>query len=385
MTRACQTVTLPKKPKYTALGVKNLDTFFCAPHLSAFELAFPSAEKIALFGIYGDNDRPKRALLNTLAVQARERHLPCVRLLDAHSADKIAAVYLPLQRRMAADAVYFSAIFEKYAKNICFSLHTDDFTDAAFAARRHAECDALAGVQNAALMHAGSLMNNAAVQKKNIAAALALCCDKAKLLHTVFRLTERYLTPKEDTATHGKILCRRTVSGLTEWGVHTIYTPFAAPNQKTVLLSDPLGGFAPALLHGFAAACTACGYNVRLYPCALTGVTEHLTVPVLSLSLFTENGAHPFPFAPNVQLSAARFLTPSARKAKIPMLRQRAETVDALLSEAAFSLYEAAEARRAREQIFECCTDAKRFLLAKALLISEFLDVGHYDELKKNI
>lgn len=365
--------------------MKNLDTFFCAPHFSAFELAFPSAEKIALFGIYGDNDRPKRALLNTLAVQARERRLPCVRLLDAHAADKIAAVYLPMQRRMAADAVYFSAIFEKYAKNICFSLHTDDFTDADFAVRRRSECGVLTGTQNAALLHAESLINAAAVQKKNIAAALALCCDKAKLVHTVFRLAERYLASKGDAAAHGKILCRRTVSGLTEWGVHTIYTPFAAPNQKTILLSDPLGGFAPALLRGFAAACTACGYNVRLYPCALTGVTEHLTVPTLSLSLFTENSAHPFPFTPNARLSAARFLTSSAWKTKIPMLRQRAETVDALLSESAFSLYEAAEARRTREQILECCTDTKQFLLAKTLLVSKFLDVGHNDESQKNI
>lgn len=359
-----------------------MDTFFCTPSSADLTAAVPAVRQCALFSVHGNNGRAKRALLHALTVYAQNRRIPCDRILDAHNADKITAVYAPLQHVFAADGDYFSDFFKAHSENLCFSLHTNDFTDTARAAYCRAECADLQKAETQAAARADMLCKAAAQQKQRITEHLTPYCNKARLAHTVLKYSERYLPPKADRKTDGKILFRRTLSGLTEWGVHTVYSPFSAPVCTRILLCDPSGCFAPALLDGFAAACTACGYNVRLYRCALRGVTEHLTVPALSLAVCTENEAHPFPFTAQTVLHTKNFLKPDAVKLPAAQLRHCIRTADTLSEEAAFSLYEAAQARRTREKLFAGFTDNKRLLLAKNLLLQRFFSVQQNDENK---
>lgn len=352
-----------------------MDTFFCTQSSADLKAAVPAVQQCALYAVCGENARPKRALLHALAAHAHSRRMPCVRLLDTHNADKIAAVYVPLQYVFVADGDYFSDFMKEHSENLCFSLHTDDFTDTARTASRRAECAELQKAETDANVHADALCQAAAQQKQKLTDILSPYCNKARLAHTVLRYSEMYLPPKTNMNTEGKILFRRTLSGLTQWGVHTIYSPFSAPSCTRILLHDPLGCFAPALLDGFAAACTACGYNVQLYRCALRGTAEHLTVPSLSLAMCTESASHPFPFAAQTVTYANYFLKSDAEKLPAAQLWHCMQAADTLLEEGAFSLYEATCVRRTREKLLEEFTDSKRFLLAKDLLLQKVFEI----------
>lgn len=357
-----------------------MDTFFCAPSSADLKAAVPAVQQCACFSVCGSNGRAKRALLHALAAYAQNRRIPCACILDTHTTDKIAAVYAPLQHAFAADGDYFADFFKTHSENICFSLHTDDFTDTARAKLCLAKYSELQKTEAQAAAHADVLRKTAAKQKQSIAESLKPYCNKARLAHTVLKYSERYLPLKSDRKTNGKILFRRTLSGLTEWGVHTIYSPFSAPSCTRILLCDPFGCFAPTLLDGFAAACTACGYNVRLYRCGLRGVTEHVTVPALSLAVCTENETHPFPFTVQAVMHTKHFLESDVLKLPAVQLWHHMQTADTLLEESAFSLYEAAQARRARERLLADFTDSERLLLAENLLLQKFFGIQQNDE-----
>lgn len=348
-----------------------MDTFFCKPSADALKAAVPASDCFELFAICGENGRKKRDLLDTLCTEARTRRFPTVRVLDAHNADRTVAVCLPLQRKMAADGTYFSEYLQKNADRIIFSLHTDSFTDDSCAACR-ADCEALQSEATQCRARAETLLRAAARKKQAQANLLLPHCDKLRLMHAVLRLSEAYLPPKPHTKTEGKIVFHRALGALDAWGVETVYTPFAAPSCTRILLCDPFGCFAPALLDGFAAACTVCGYSVRVYRCALRGVTEYIHVPSLSLALCTENTAHPFPFPAQKIFFPESFLKKSAEEIQRTVLFRYERAVETLLEEAAFSFYEAAEAERAAETLLDACTDDTRFSLAKSLLCNRF-------------
>lgn len=360
-----------------------MDTFFCKPSANALKAALPASACFEIFAVCGENGQRKQDLLDTLCMKARSRRFPTVRVLESHGADRTAAVCLPLQRRIAVDGDYFSEYLTENSARICFSLHTDTFTDMSRAAECRADCEALQNETADCQARAEALLRTAAQQKQAQAGLLSPYCDKSRLMHAVLRLSESYLPPKPNGETEGRILFHRTLGSVTPWGVHTVYTPFVAPSCTRILLHDPFGGFAPVLLDGFAAACTVCGYRVRVYRCALRGVTEHVTVPSLSLALCTENAAHPFPFSAQRVLCAERFLKPSAEKIPRAAVLRYERTVEFLAEEASFSFYEAAEARHARETLVDTYTDETRFLLAKNLLCDRFLCVRQNDETEK--
>ncbi len=283
---------------------------------------------------------------------------------------------MPLQHVFAADGDYFSDFLKEHSENICFSLHTADFTEAEYGICRSAEYTEMQETEEKAHMRAESLCQAAARQKQKIAEMLLPGCNKARLAHAVLRFSEACLPPKGGTSAEGKILFHRMLSGCTEWGVHTVYAPFAAPSCTRILLHDPFGCFAPALLDGMTAACTACGYSVCLYRCALRSTAEHLTVPSLSLAVCTENTAHPFPFGALAVRRTEDFFNPTVGELPSVRLWHCMQTAGTLLEESAFSLYEAAQARRAQEKILEKCTDGKRFLLAQDLLFEKFFSIG---------
>lgn len=352
-----------------------MDTFFCMPSAYALEAAVPALESFEIFSVCGENGWAKQELFRMLSTEAKERRIPCVRAMDAHYAGRTVAVGLPLQRRIAVDGTYFSAYLAENAEKIRFSLHTDAFTDNLHTADC-AESNILKRIETKSYARAEVLLQSAARKKQEAAETLLPYGDKARLASTVLRWAETYLPPRTENDTAGKILFRRTLGGITEWGVHTVHAPFSSPNWTRILLCDPLGCFAPALLDGFSAACTACGYNVRLYRCALRGVTEYLTVPSLGLAVCTENTAHPFPFTAHKTVHAESFLKNSTGDIPYSALLRGLHAAEALLDEAAFSLYEAAEARRAREAILETHTDEMRFLPAKQLLHHHFFKFG---------
>lgn len=344
-----------------------MDTFFCKPSADALKAAVPASDCFEIFAICGENGRKKCDLLDTLCKEARTRRFPTVRVLDAHNADRAVAVCLPLQRKMAADGDYFSEYLAENTDRIVFSLHTDSFTAAACAACR-ADCEGLQSEAAQCRARAETLLR-AATRKKQAQANLLLPhCDKSRLMHAVLRLSEACLPPKPHTKAEGKVVFHRTLGALGAWGVETVYAPFAAPSCTRILLCDPFGCFAPALLDGFTAACTVCGYSVRAYRCALRGVTEYIHVPSLSLALCTENAAHPFPFPAQKIFFAESFLKKSAEAIPHTALLRYAQAAETLLEEAAFSFYEATEAERAAETLLDAYTDDTRFLLAKSLL-----------------
>lgn len=357
-----------------------MDTFFCTPSADALKTALPVSAHCEIFAVCGENGQRKRDLLDALCARARQGRFPTVRVLESHDADRTAAVCLPLQRRIAVDGDYFSEYTAKNAERICFSLYTDSFTDTARTAESRMECEALREEAEQCRIRAEALLRTAAQQKRAQADLLAPYFDKPRLMHAVLRLSEAYLPPHPSTKTDGRILFHRTLGGVTPWGVHTVYAPFSAPSCTRVVLCDPFGGFAPVLLDGFAAACTACGYRVRVYRCALRGVTEHLLVPSLSLALCTENAAHPCPFSAQRVLYAERFLKPSAKKLPLAAVLRCERTAEALTEEAAFSFYEAAEACRARDAILDTYTEEAKFSLAKNLLCGHFLQIRRNDE-----
>lgn len=347
-----------------------MDTFFCKPSADALKAAVPASDCFELFAICGENGRKKRELLDILCTEARARRFPTVRMLDAHNADRTVAVCLPLQRKMAADGDYFSEYLRKNEDRIIFSLHTDSFTASSCAACR-ADFEALQSEAAQCRARAETLLRAAARKKQAQASLLLPHCDKSRLMHAVLRLSEAYLPPKPHKKTEGKIVFYRTLGALGAWGVETVYVPFAAPSCTRILLCDAFGCFAPALLDGFAAACTACGYSVRVYRCALRGVTEHIHVPSLSLELCTENTAHPFPFPVQKIFFAEPFLKKSAEKIPHTALLRYERAAETLLEEAAFSFYEAAEAEHAAETLLDVYTDETRFALAKNLLCNQ--------------
>lgn len=350
--------------------MKDLDTFFCAPSAASLFTGILPKKPRSITLLTGFCASLRASALAEVCAEACKTQLPCIRLLHAHAADRPVAVFLPTQARLWADGIYFPEIAQKYAEKIHFSLNTDALAattpDEKTVAALHAHTKASEDFSQ----EAERLLCAAADLKQESMALFSPCIQKAKLLNYVFQLTERYVpsAPAKDRGT----VCRGfTCSGVTDWGVHTFCAPCTGDKTHTMVLKDNIGAVAGMLLRGLAAAFTACGQDVRLYACGLTGAPEHLHIPACSLSVFTENTAHPFPLPCNNVVSACRFTDLVAAQARLPALRFNTTEMESLLEEAAFVLYEASEAERACGRLARKAIHPERLNAFRALLLRD--------------
>lgn len=345
-----------------------MSAFFCPNNLSDFKACFPTADALEFFLVEGDYARLRSDLLSSICTALKKERIPFLHVLHAHAADRTVAVYLPTLARIAADSTYFAEIRSIYASQVQFTLHTEDFCMQAAESGIQEELSALCDLEAESFARAERLFAAAAVFKQENAELILPYQNKAKMLNYVFRFLKRRIQAEQPAEKVGQITRDCRCSALTEWGVHCCYAPFAAANLQTVVLKDMFGGAAKALLNGLIAACQACGLDAQIYRCALDSSPEHLVIPALSTAFFTENPAHIFPYHPASVLPVGRFTDLTALQHVRAELRFNTASADALLEEAAFSLYESAEALRAQDRLREQLSDPARVQAGKALL-----------------
>lgn len=354
--------------------MKDLDTFFCTGDFSDFSAAFPTADTADYFFLQGENEWAKQKLFNALCKSAASTRLPYTRVLYAHNAAKTAAVYLSQQHRFAVDADYFPSLLKRHP-------HAKRYTAPAYV-----RVSPAAGTEHAALLlralqaqtRAVTYLRTAADAQKSGAEILTRHADRARILRAVFEVTNA-AAPAAEKA-YGKILCRRKLSAVTAWGVHTVYEPFQEKDVRTAVLRDAYGGVSPLFLQGLCTACMEIGLDVQLYTDPLSGTLVHLMIPACSTAFFTENDLHPFPFRTSGVIGASRFLNRSAARAVLPELRVCRDTVSNALDCAVFSLYEADEARGAVWQFAETHTDRTALAGTQSDLVADFFSFRHFAE-----
>lgn len=355
-------------------------TFFCFNDLHAFQACFPKADALEFFLVEGSNARLRSDLLTSVCDASKKAKIPFWRALHAHAADCTVAVYLPTLARIAADSTYFAEIQSVYASQIQLTLNTKDFCVPAAKNCIESEISALRDLETEATARAERLFTAAAVFKQENAELISPYQSKTKMLNYILRFLNRRAAAKPPAVNAGQITRDCRCSALTEWGVHCCYAPFAAENLQTVLLKDLFGGTTKALLNGLTAACQACGHDVQIYRCALDNGPEHLVIPSLSTAFFTENAAHVFPYRPAAILPVGRFTDLTGLAYIRSELRFNTASADALLEEAAFSLYEGAEARRAQDQLWGQLLEPARVQAGKTLLCSRIFQNRQNDE-----
>ena len=357
--------------------MKDLDTFFCAGDFSAFSAAFPTADTADLFLLQGENEWAKQKLFTALLKGAVENSLPHTRVLCAHNAAKTAAIYLPSQHRFAVDADYFSALCAKYP---CAKRYT---------VPAYVRVPPATGEEHGVLLssaaqaeaRADRFLRTAARAYRENAETLGAEANRARILRAVLEIL-RTAAPTAKKA-RGKVLFRRKLSGVTAWGIHTVYGPFQKAGMRTGVLRDIYGGVSPIFLQGLCTACTEIGLDVQVYTALLTDAPVHLVVPECGIAFFTENDLHPFPFRTHGVFGASRFLRREAARAVLPALQKRQAVASDALACAVFSLYETAEARNTLLRFGEAHTDLDALTQAKAAILSDFFDFRHFAEKKK--
>lgn len=370
--RTCQIVTCKRAAKYNALGVKNLDVCFCSKTLSAFRACFPQAEHLEFFLLEGEAAQLKNSLFADICTVLKKMHIPFLRVLHEHDADRTVAVFSPTLSRIAADGAYFAEIADRYAPCVRLTLYTEDCCIAGQVQRIAEELASLKEAETAAYAQADRLLASARVFKQDSAELLAPYVSKTKMLHYIFCFLKQRAGEGARSMQPGVVTRVGRCSALTAWGVYTTYAPFAAPGLRTVLIKDWFGGAAAALLNGLAAAFTECGYDVQMYRCGLDARLEHLVIPTLSYAFFTENTAHALPFRPASVLPVGRFIDLAGLHAVRAELRFNAATADGLLEEAAFSVYEGTQALHAQDRLWDRMIDPARLAAGSALLCAQF-------------
>lgn len=357
--------------------MKDLDTFFCAGDFPAFFAAFPTADTADMFLLQGENEWAKQRLFSALLKGAVAYNLPHTRVLCAHNAAKTAAIYLPSQHRFAVDADYFSTLCAKYP---CAKRYT---------APAYVRVPSTAGEEHGVLLataaqaeaRADLLLRTAARAYRENEETLGAEANRARILRAVMEIL-RTAAPTGKKS-RGKVLFRRKLSGVTAWGIHTVYGPFQKAGMRTGVLRDIYGGVSPIFLQGLCTACTEIGLDVQVYTALLTDTPVHLAVPECGIAFFTENDLHPFPFRTHGVLGASRFLRREAARAVLPTLQKRQTAASDALECAVFSLYEAAEARNTLLRFGEAHTDCDALTQTKAVILSDFFDFRHFTETKK--
>lgn len=346
-----------KIPKYTGFGVKDLDTFFCGASFHAFSRCFPQAKGYQLLALRGKSDLQKAAIFQKVSRQLREENLAFVRILKSVCPAQAVGILLPEKHIFALDCDYFAGISEEYPFDTKISFSADA---PSFARLSEEEKERLAELNTQiaeSKQRAQSFQEAAASLHAENRQLLAPCIDKVAVLRFLFRFLQKK---------NGRILCRektgatvehREISGMTGWGIQTLYTPFAARGLETIVLKDNIGAVSETLLNGLAALCMQNGLSVRLFHCGLTGAAEHCVIPALSAAFFTENCSHPFPLRAKATIPASRFVHLPAFAEVLPEVRFNAAAADEMLEEAVFSQLEADELAAAREQIFKPYAD----------------------------
>lgn len=346
-----------KIPKYTGFGVKDLDTFFCGASFHAFSRCFPQAKGYQLLALRGKSDLQKAAIFQKVSRRLREESRAFIRLLKSSCPAQAVGILLPEQHVFALDCDYFAGISEEYPHTTKISFSADA---PSFARLSEEEKERLAELNTQiaeSKQRAQSFQEAAASLHAENCQLLAPCIDKVAVLRFLFRFLQKK---------NGRILCRektgatvehRAISGITGWGIQTLYTPFAARGLETIVLKDNIGAVSETLLNGLAALCTQNGLSVRLFHCGLTGAAEHCVIPALSAAFFTENCSHPFPLRAKATIPASRFVHLPAFAETLPEVRFNAAAADEMLEEAVFSQLEADELAAVREQIFKPYAD----------------------------
>lgn len=346
-----------KIPKYTGFGVKDLDTFFCGASFHAFSCCFPQAKGYRLLALRGKSDIQKAAIFQKVSRRLREENRAFIRLLKSSCPAQTVGILLPEEHVFALDCDYFAGISEEYpcAAKISFSADPPSFARISEEEKERLTAqDALIAESK---QRAQSFQEAAASLHAENRQLLVPCIDKAAVLRFLFRFLQKK---------NGRILCRektgatvehRAISGISGWGIQTLYTPFSARGLETIVLKDNIGAVSETLLNGLAALCTQNGLSVRLFHCGLTGAAEHCVIPALSAAFFTENCSHPFPLRAKETIPASRFVHLPAFAEVLPEVRFNAAAADEMLEEAVFSQLEADEITAAREQILQPYTD----------------------------
>ena len=346
-----------KIPKYTGFGVKDLDTFFCGASFHAFSRYFPQAKGYRLVALRGKSDLQKAAIFQKVSRQLREENLAFVRILKSGCPAQAVGILLPEKHIFALDCDYFAGISEEYPHTTKISFSADSPTFARISEEEKERLIELEIQIAESKQRAKSFQEAAASLHEENRQLLAPCIDKAAVLRFLFRFLQKK---------NGRILCRektgatvehREISGMTGWGIQTLYTPFAVRGLETIVLKDNIGAVSETLLNGLAALCTQNGLSVRLFHCGLTGAAEHCVIPALSAAFFTENCSHPFPLRAKETIPASRFVHLPAFAETLPEVRFNAAAANEMLEEAVFSQLEADELAAAREQIFKPYAD----------------------------
>lgn len=340
-----------KTPKYTAFGVKDLDTFFCTGSVSAFFRDFPEAKNYRKCLLQGRYTAVKAAVLCGVLQRIRQADLQVIRLLRDGQTVQPAGILLPAQKVMLLDSDYFAGIFEKYPCDEKFFadtiLQTPPTQDDA---ETLAQSDALV---SEAQQRRQSFQQAAAALYAENRQALASCMNKGDLLRFLLGFMQKengHLLYK----THSRAaVLHRTVSSVTGWGIQTFYKPFATPGMRTIVLKDNIGAVSETLLNGLVTVCLQNDLDIQLFHCTITGAPEHCVIPALSVGFFTENLLHPFPLRAKAALSASRFVRLPDFAEVLPEVRFNAAAADEMLDEAVFSQLEADEAYAVQSRILQ--------------------------------
>lgn len=322
----------------------------------------------------GENIWAKQKLFAALCKNAAKYDLPYTRVLHAHDAAQTVAVYLDRQHRFAADADYFSALAERHPQATRCTVPPFVNMPPDADAERRVLC-ACAAQANA---RADTFLQSAAQARADAAELLGEYIDRPRVCRAVFEAVNAVAPYAEKQ--HGKVLCRRAVSGITAWGVHTVYNPFRGKALRTAVFQDVYGGVAPVFLQGLCAACTEIGFDVQWYTAPLSDAPAHLVLPSCGIAFFTENDLHPFPFRADGVLGASRFVKRSAVRAVLPLLETQQAAAAEALECAVFSLFEAEEARSALLRLYEERTDRAALAAAEKAFMSAFFDFQHFAE-----
>ncbi len=116
--------------------------------------------------------------------------------------------------------------------------------------------------------------------------------DTDKLSRYTARLENRLL-PKQKNSQKGR-LQKRFLSAITPEGVKTHHDTVVALSEKIVTIEDEYGTAAPFIMESLCYCALEKGYDVYKCYCPLfpQEKTEHLIIPQLSLTFFTENSYH---------------------------------------------------------------------------------------------
>ena len=370
-----------KIPKYTGFGVKDLDTFFCGASFHAFARYFPQVKGYRLLALRGKSDLQKAAIFQKVSRQLREENHAFIRLLKSGCPAQAVGILLPEKHVFALDWDYFAGISEEYPHTAKISFSADAPSFARISGEEKERLTELETQIAESKQRAKSFQEAAASLHAENRQLLVPCIDKAAVLRFLFRFLQKK---------NGRILCRektgaavehREISGITGWGIQTLYTPFSARGLETIVLKDNIGAVSETLLNGLSALCMQNGLSVRLFHCGLTGAAEHCVIPALSAAFFTENCSHPFPLRAKATIPASRFVHLPAFAEVLPEVRFNAAAADEMLEEAVFSQLEADEITAAREQILQAYTDeAYLDSISKQIYKSLLKTNGQFDE-----